>query len=61
MSEVKKDLKFKHFRENPKEYWDKEDYSLQNKEKFSLVFSSMCQALDTEENVNYSRLTLYEC
>ena len=31
--------------------WDKEDYSLQNKERFSLVFSSMCQALDTEENI----------
>ena len=31
--------------------WDKEDYSLQNKERFSLVFSSMCQALDTKENI----------
>lgn len=31
--------------------WDKEDFSLENKKKFSLVFSAMCQALNTEENL----------
>lgn len=31
--------------------WDKEDFSLTNKRKYSLVFSAMCQALNTEENI----------
>ena len=56
MSEVKKDLIFKHFRENPKEYWDKRSSSffkmLQNDvENESKVILEVLKEKNLQKNV----------
>ena len=62
MSEVKKDLIFKHFRENPKEYWDKRSSSffkmLQNDvENESKVILEVLKEKNLKENLKVLDLT----